>query len=192
LIRRYDISGVTRGLYFNVIFDVNESDLCIVNLGIKVNPNCRREIGKFIERVELDKNLHAFFKGFIEYARLNQQRTLLFNALRQKYLSLVVQATSSLDYSKYNDFVEDPLITYSSISSRVSPELTFLWYLNVTPFGHVHPTVQLFTRMPSQWTASDKNRLIDRIPYNFQMLVELKGIQIAIEVFVQCIFGHDN
>lgn len=35
----------------------------------------------------------------------------------------------------------------------------------------------------------DEYRLIDQIPHNFHKLVELKGVQIAFEVFLQCIFG---
>ncbi|CAG8443580.1 4122_t:CDS:2 [Diversispora eburnea] len=187
---KYNISGVTYDFYFEVEFDVNEHELCIINLKVKVNPSCRREIGDFIESVELARNLHAFFKGFIEYARLNHQRTLLFNALREKYSRL----TNSLqrNYLKSKDtkanFVgTNSILKFSDNCQKISPELILLWNLNITPSGHVQPDVQLFAQMPRR--KLDEYQLIDQIPHIFHKLVELKGVQIAVEISIQSIFG---
>lgn len=176
-IRHYIMTGDSRGLGFNLEFDVIEPDLCIQNLKIKIEPFIRREIGHFIENMERDANLLTFFKGFIEYARLNDQRELFFNAMKQKFSFLAVDVCANflLKFSDPND-------------SRISPELIFTWRLNLTP-GHVRPDVSLLARMPDHWRTNDEKRVIDQIPYNFQKLVELKGIQPAVEMIVMSIFS---
>ncbi|CAG8509175.1 18348_t:CDS:2 [Dentiscutata erythropus] len=176
-IRHYIMAGNSRGLGFNLEFDVIESELCIQNLKIKIDSYIRREIGHFVENMEKEANLLTFFKGFIEYARLNSQRELFFNAMKQKFSFLAVDVCANylLKFSDPND-------------SRISPELIFTWRLNLTS-GHVHPDVSLLARMPDHWKSNDEKRVIDQIPYNFQRLVELKGIQPTVEMIVKSIFS---
>ncbi|CAG8504388.1 21831_t:CDS:2 [Cetraspora pellucida] len=107
-IRHYIMAGDSQSLGFNLEFDVIESDLRIQNLKIKVDSYVRREIGHFVENMEKDANLLTFFKGFVEYARLNGQRELLFNTLKQKFSFLAVNACSNylLKFSDPNDRFE--------------------------------------------------------------------------------------
>ncbi|CAG8664983.1 17326_t:CDS:2 [Gigaspora margarita] len=164
-IRHYIMTGDSRGLGFNLEFDVIEPDLCIQNLKIKIEPFIRREIGYFIENMEKDANLLTFFKGFIEYARLNDQRELFFNAMKQKFSFLAVDVCANF------------LLKFSDPNDRFELETLIL------------KNVSLLARMPDHWRSNDEKRVIDQIPYNFQKLVELKGIQPAVEMIVMSIFS---
>ncbi|CAG8696332.1 30173_t:CDS:2 [Racocetra persica] len=107
-IRHYIMAGDSRGLDFNLEFDVIESDLRTQILKIKVDPYVRREIGHFVENMEKDANLLTFLKEFVEYARLNGQRELLFNTMKQKVSFLTVNACANylLKFSDPNDRFE--------------------------------------------------------------------------------------
>lgn len=42
--------------------------------------------------VEKNRNIHVLFKGLVNYARINQQRTQLFKYLKQKYSKLIMDS----------------------------------------------------------------------------------------------------
>ncbi|RIA97212.1 CENP-A-nucleosome distal centromere subunit, CENP-P-domain-containing protein [Glomus cerebriforme] len=190
-IRCYNHIGNSYGINFCIEFEVNETNLVIRKLKIKVDSGVKREIGKLIENVERDKNLLIFFRGFIEYTRLNHQRKLLFDILKKKYPILTLPS-----FHSHNSFTQDisylcvdvhPLLRFSD-KSKIGPELILSWNLNITSSGHVLPDVQMYARMPHQWTLLDEKHIIDQIPSNFQNLAEIKGIQIAIEMIIKSLF----
>ncbi|CAI2164782.1 4758_t:CDS:2 [Funneliformis geosporum] len=190
-IRRYNHAGNSYDINFCIEFDVNETDLVIRRLKIKVDSGVKREIGKFIENVEYDKNLLVFFKGFVEYARLNYQRKLLFDNLKGKYHTLT--SSSSHTHNKYSQHASHlcvdvhPLLRFSD-KSKIGPELILSWNLNIDSSGRVIPDVKMYARTPRQWTLLDEKHIIDQIPINFQNLAEVKGIQSAIEMIVKSFF----
>ncbi|CAG8734297.1 13508_t:CDS:2, partial [Ambispora leptoticha] len=115
VLRRYTYFGTTYGLTFSLIFDVDETNVCVKKTWVNVGFGAKSELGKFIEFVERENNIHLFFKGLISYARLNQQRTRLFEALERKYRrSLLVSSSSStnngyLESEKKRDFDDSVL-----------------------------------------------------------------------------------
>ncbi|CAG8660549.1 6341_t:CDS:2 [Funneliformis caledonium] len=190
-IRRYNHAGNSYGINFCIEFEVNETDLVIRRLKIKVDSGVKREIGKFIENVEYDKNLLVFFKGFVEYARLNHQRKLLFDNLKGKYHSLTSSSSQT-----HNTFTQNtshlcvdvhPSLRFSD-KSKIGPELILSWNLSIGSSGRVFPDVKMYARTPRQWTLLDEKHIIDKIPVNFQNLAEVKGIQSAIEMIVKSLF----
>ncbi|GES83447.1 centromere protein P [Rhizophagus clarus] len=182
-IRYYNYTGNSYDINFCIEFEVNETNLVIRRLKIKLDSGVKQEMGKFIENVERDRNLLIFFKGFIDYARLNHQRKLLFDFLKRRYPTLTLPS-----FHTHNTFTRDLscLCVHSSLrfsdKSKIGPELILSWNLNITSSGHVLPDVEMYARMPRQWTLLDEKYVIDQIPSNFQNLVEIKGIQLAIEM----------
>ncbi|CAJ0767417.1 3937_t:CDS:2, partial [Entrophospora sp. SA101] len=66
------------------------------------------------------------------------------------------------------------------------PELLFVWNLNLTPLGRVIITdLRLIPIMSHQWKTLDEFNIIDQIPNHFQQLVEVKGVQFAVEIIVK-------
>ncbi|PKY23388.1 centromere protein P [Rhizophagus irregularis DAOM 181602=DAOM 197198] len=186
-IRYYNYMGNSYDINFFIEFEVNETNLVIRRLKIKLDSGVKREMGKFIENVERDRNLLIFFKGFIEYARLNHQRKLLFGVLKRKYPTLTLPSLHT-----HNSFTQDSCLcvdVHSSLrfseKSKIGPELILSWNLNITSSGHVLLDVEMHARMPHQWTLLDEKHVINQIPSNFQNLVEVKGIQSAIEMIVK-------
>src|SRR6185312_4177414 len=50
-----------------------------------------------IHSVENECNLPGFFKGFVQYAKLNHQRTMLFDALKRKFPGLTTYGDDDSD-----------------------------------------------------------------------------------------------
>ncbi|CAJ0913917.1 12313_t:CDS:2 [Entrophospora sp. SA101] len=74
--------------------------------------------------------------------------------------------------------------------SKNYPELLFVWNLNLTPLGRVIITdLRLIPIMSHQWKTLDEFNIIDQIPNHFQQLVEVKGVQFAVEIIVKIVFG---
>ncbi|CAG8558587.1 14186_t:CDS:2 [Rhizophagus irregularis] len=159
-IRYYNYMGNSYDINFFIEFEVNETNLVIRRLKIKLD------------------------SGFIEYARLNHQRKLLFGVLKRKYPTLTLPSLHT-----HNSFTQDSCLcvdVHSSLrfseKSKIGPELILSWNLNITSSGHVLLDVEMHARMPHQWTLLDEKHVINQIPSNFQNLVEVKGIQSAIEM----------
>lgn len=81
--------------------------------------------------VERDRNLLIFFKGFIEYARLNHQRKLLFGVLKRKYPTLTLPSLHT-----HNSFTQDSCLCVDVHSSLRFSEKRFelLMYIFLRTF----------------------------------------------------------
>ncbi|CAB5118877.1 unnamed protein product [Rhizophagus irregularis] len=132
-IRYYNYMGNSYDINFFIEFEVNETNLVIRRLKIKLDSGVKREMGKFIENVERDRNLLIFFKGFIDLHT--------HNSFTQDSC-LCVDVHSSLRFSE---------------KSKIGPELILSWNLNITSSGHVLLDVEMHARMPHQWTLLDEN-----------------------------------
>ncbi|CAG8525263.1 5910_t:CDS:2 [Ambispora gerdemannii] len=180
VLRRYTYFGATYGLAFSLIFDVDETNACVKKTKVNVGFGAKSELGKFIEFVEHENNIHIFFKGLISYARLNQQRTRLFEALKRKYhRSLLISSSSST-----NEYLEPE--EKQDFGDAI--DLTLYWRNTVSRTGHVVPNIQLIPRVPPKWEIFDEKNLVSQLPAQFLKLVQLKGVQGAVEVCVRCIF----
>nr|CAG8552277.1 9591_t:CDS:2 [Entrophospora candida] len=174
------IYAKTYGIYFLVEFEVYMSDSIIKSLKIMINEAIRREIGGFFESAEKNRNIHVLFKGIVNYARINQQRTQLFKYLKQKYSKLI---TDSM-------ILSPPL---QEFNKQEEINLLFVWNLSLTSLGRVIITdlklIPLIPIMSHQWKTLDVFNIIDQIPSHFQQLVEVKGVQFAVEIIVKILFG---
>ncbi|CAH1757489.1 10394_t:CDS:2 [Entrophospora sp. SA101] len=192
------IYAKTYGIYFLVEFEVCMSDSIIKSLKIMINEAIRREIGGFFESVEKNRNIHVLFKGIVNYARINQQRTQLFKYLKQKYSKLITDSMIlSPPLQKFNKQEEinveiNNFLKFSD-KSKNYPELLFVWNLSLTSLGRVIITdlklIPLTPIMSHQWKTLDVFNIIDQIPSHFQQLVEVKGVQFAVEIIVKILFG---
>ncbi|CAG8467686.1 7490_t:CDS:2 [Paraglomus brasilianum] len=138
-IRHYILSGASYGLHFSVDFDADETESCIQTLRIKIGESIKAEIAKFVAR-----NLFGFFKGFVQYAKLNYERTSLFDVLKGKYPDLIAynDLTHGRNMSESTSDVGNkicPLLRFTLNSSPKHPDIIFLWRNKVSDKGEIFP-----------------------------------------------------
>ncbi|KAL1916877.1 uncharacterized protein VTP21DRAFT_5074 [Calcarisporiella thermophila] len=194
-IRLYDLAGKSCGLHFRLHFEVNETELFIRRLRVFVPPSVHRELASFVVSVERDNHLHGFFRGFVHYAQLNQQRKMLFEAMGRRFPRLVrtrpdeTEIRSSRRNRKGIGGDGVAVLKFCDEESPSSPELVFLWDLLITPTGRVLPDIRVKPSVSREWKMSDRKNILVALPDHFQSLVELRGLQPALEAVVKCMFG---
>ncbi|CAG8671821.1 10325_t:CDS:2, partial [Paraglomus brasilianum] len=119
---------------------------------INIGESIKTEVAKFVESVENESNLPGFFKGFVQYAKLNHQRTMLFDALKRKFPDLTTYGddlTHERSMTEGTSDVGNEICHLLRFTSQTA-DVIFLWRNKASDKGEIFPEVQLYPRMPKQ------------------------------------------
>ncbi|KAG0347522.1 hypothetical protein BG004_007599 [Podila humilis] len=183
-VRQYNISGQCYHLDFKLEFTVHEPALTVESLQIEIPASAQSELGVFISEQDLMRKLSQKFP----------KRTMA--ASRKKGRNATSSGLSGLSRQQAG---LPPTFTAGAPGVQVlvfgghkksSPELVFHWVMDVTVDGKIIPHVNMFPRMPKSWRQVDNKATLDAIPAQFLLLVQLKGIEDAVSILVECVFGR--
>ncbi|KAF9333689.1 hypothetical protein BG006_003263 [Podila minutissima] len=198
--RQYNISGTCFQLEFKLEFTVNEPALSLENLHIEVPISIRTELGDFIAESERKSLLLPFFEAFTQYAQLDHDRQTVMRKISQRFPQLIKanHRGSPSRTSTTRGKLAGPTIPAGGPGVQVlvlggsnkSPELVFQWVVDITSDGKVIPQVRMLPRMPKSWRQLDDKATLDAIPSQFLRLIQLKGVEGAVAILLECVYGQ--
>ncbi|KJE93785.1 hypothetical protein CAOG_04529 [Capsaspora owczarzaki ATCC 30864] len=176
--RTYSLRGTCHDLSFDLTFRVLEPDMVISDLAVDVPEEARIELRDFLDSVEKERSLQAFFHGFVQYAEWNAQRQVLFYAMYERYPAQItlphgVRCGPVLNIKPF------PAFKFA---------VSLIWIMTVLPSGHVRCTIHLRARKTDELTKADKVSL-DALPDEFQQLIRARGLQSAVEQVIEVLCG---
>ncbi|KAG0026023.1 hypothetical protein BGZ81_006683 [Podila clonocystis] len=198
--RQYNISGTCFQLDFKLEFTVNEPALSLENFHIEVPTSIRTELGDFIAEAERKSLLLPFFEAFAQYAQLDHDRQTMMRKLSQTFPQIVKSnhKGSPSRTSTTRGKLAGPTILAGGPGVQVlvfggsnnSPELVFQWVIDITSDGKIIPQVRMLPRMPRSWRQLDDKATLDAIPSQFLRLIQLKGVEGAVAILLECVYGR--
>ncbi|KAI1316129.1 hypothetical protein EDD11_010443 [Mortierella claussenii] len=200
--RRYHIDGTCFQLEFEVEFTVHEPNLNLSNLHIQLPRSAQSELGKFVQKAQMESNLLPFFRTLVQYAQMDYDRQVLMTNLTNRFPQLIKSNRTLSKLSGSPQQGRHSAFTPASPSGpgvqslifcgrrKSAPELVFHWVIDVTDRGKVKPYVRLLPRMPKKWRLADDKATLDAIPTQFVRLLQLKGTEGAVAILLQCVYGR--
>ncbi|KAF9382900.1 hypothetical protein CPB97_006871 [Podila verticillata] len=197
--RQYNISGACFQLDFKLEFTVNEPALSLDSFHIEVPTSVRKELGDFITESERRSLLLPFFEVFTQYAQLDHDRQTLMRKLSQRFPQLVKSnhrspSRTSTTLGKMagpTTLVGGPGVQVLVFGGSKTPELVFQWVIDITGDGKIIPQVRMLPRMPRSWRQLDDKATLDAIPSQFVRLIQLKGVEGAVTILLECVYGRE-
>ncbi|KAI9599554.1 hypothetical protein BDF19DRAFT_429065 [Syncephalis fuscata] len=196
--RVYKMYGRTidSNLPFNALMEVHEADKTVLNLNIRVSYKMQCEMNQHLKLIEKECHLLKFFRLVTDYAKLNVQRSEIFYSLACKYEQFrepskqKTVSNSSEDEIKKDDAkqaAEEIFLRFIGPEST-SPELVFIWTMQVDDYAHVTPNVQLVVHLPSQVVDSEAEYRMNCIVKKFSRFVHSIGPHAAIEQMIRACY----
>ncbi|CEG68916.1 hypothetical protein RMATCC62417_05079 [Rhizopus microsporus] len=95
-IRHCELSGSSFSQEFTVSFDVLEATMTMCNLNFEVGIRMKMDIGPLLQKIKDTCNILGFFQVLVHYARLTDQRRVLFEKLKRSFenTDITVEALS--------------------------------------------------------------------------------------------------
>jgi len=178
-IREYTIEGTSHEIEFILSFEVDESQMIILQMTINIDPEIRQEIQPFIHIVEKQKSLRNFFTGFERYASLHFTRKKLFLELKvdhEKWVTLPKGGNSTVIYVAPPD-------------QKTGLKFNLLYTVKCTIEGRVEPVLEIYPQASSEIKNADTNGILKSLPAHFKELVKLKGLQTALTIIMLLVKG---
>lgn len=160
-IRQHRLRGLAGMIRFSIQF--TESDCIIQSLDIQCSAI---ELRDFITQAQETKNLLAFFRVISRYSQVSTQRLSLFKAMQAQYSDLVQVNETTLHFRDER------------------AQLLFAWKFTVSNTGRLEPIVRLYPIVSDEWAE-----VTNSLPKEFADLVQLRGLQRALEIMVDVMFG---
>ncbi|KAF9393804.1 hypothetical protein CPC16_001123 [Podila verticillata] len=186
-------------LDFKLEFTVNEPALSLDSFRIEIPTSVRTELGDFITESERRSLLLPFFEVFTQYAQLDHDRQTLMRKLSQRFPQLVKSnhrspsrvSTTLGKMAGPATLVGGPGVQVLVFGGSKTPELVFQWVIDITGDGKIIPQVRMLPRMPKSWRQLDDKATLDAIPSQFVRLIQLKGVEGAVTILLECVYGRE-
>ncbi|XP_077977989.1 centromere protein P-like [Glandiceps talaboti] len=190
--QRQTLWGQSYGLTFQLDFDVQETQVnikridsessddithskaCITRLQVTVDNQIENEMREFIQKVQEEKNLQSFFRGFESCAQCFQYRQKTFEYFKQLYPKVVRLVGGPV--SNTLQFIHP---------TRPGPIFKVQWQTTLTSNNRLVPTIDLFIKVPKELGRLDRKGTLKSAPAKFRHMVKHLGIERAIDTMVQ-------
>ncbi|KAF7478262.1 hypothetical protein GHT09_010720 [Marmota monax] len=71
-------------------------------------------------------------------------------------------------------------------------ELVIVWRIQIDEEGKVSPKLDLLTKVPQRALELDKNRVLETAPQSFRTLLEVLGIEAALESLIKLLCAEND
>ncbi|XP_069470881.1 centromere protein P [Ambystoma mexicanum] len=163
-------------LEFELLQDLEKGRLSsvVTKLNIIMDSGEQADLGEFVSKMEERNNILLFFRTLSLFSELSGHRKATFRRFKGQYPDLVRLPEGS---SAKHMVIRTPQLP--------GCELLIVWNIHVNEEGAVTSVLDLLTKMPKRALALDKKKAIERAPGCFRTLLQVYGIEAAIEHLIK-------
>ncbi|XP_043835420.1 centromere protein P [Dromiciops gliroides] len=185
VLRKGRLAGGCRAITFQLEFQLLEtrtedtSSTVLTDLSIIMEPMEHSELNRFVTRAEEKRDLFLFFRSLHFFLEWCEYRRQTFQYFKEKHPA-VVQLPGGLaaDCMKLQ-------------SPRVPGfEFVVVWMVHIEEEGKVVPKLDLLTKIPERALILDEKKVAEQAPHCFRTLLQLLGIEAAIENLIELLSAH--
>ncbi|XP_003795093.1 centromere protein P [Otolemur garnettii] len=187
VLQRHRLLGNCRLVTFQLEFQILETQdkervsSAITDLNIIMEPTECSELSEFVSRAEEKRDLFTFFRSLHYFVEWFEYRKRTFKHFKEKYPDTVHLSEGVSSH-------------YMAIRNASQPgfELLIIWKIQVDEEGKVSPKLDLLTKVPQRALKLDKNSIIEAAPLSFRTLLEVLGIEAALESLIKLLCPEEN
>ncbi|XP_074140685.1 centromere protein P [Sminthopsis crassicaudata] len=180
ILRKGRLAGHCRDVTFHLEFqllemqDEENPSAAITELNIILEPMEYSELSRFVARTEETRDLFRFFRSLHFFLQWCEYRKRTFQYFKEKH-GAVVQLPGG------------PTGDSMGLQSPRVPgfELMVVWTVHIDEDGQVLPRLDLLTKVPEPALTLDSRKVVERAPRCFRTLLQLLGVEAAIEGLVR-------
>ncbi|KAM4803413.1 centromere protein P [Urocitellus parryii] len=187
VLQRHRLSGNCHMVTFQLEFQILEIQAkenlssVITELNIIMEPTEYLELSEFVSRAEEKRDLFMFFRSLHFFVEWYKCRKRTFKHFKEKYPDTV-------------HLPEGSCSSCMEIRSARRPgfELVIVWRIQIDEEGKVSPKLDLLTKVPQRALELDKNRVLETAPQSFRTLLEVLGIEAALESLIKLLCAEND
>ncbi|XP_051833587.1 centromere protein P [Antechinus flavipes] len=180
ILRKGRLAGGCRDVTFHLEFQLLETQdeenlsAAITELSIILEPMEYGELSRFVARTEEKRDLFQFFRSLHFFLEWCEYRKRTFQYFKEKHGAMV-------------QLPGGPSGDSMGIQSLRVPgfELLVVWTVHIDEDGQVLPRLDLLTKVPEPALALDSRKVVERAPRCFRTLLQLLGVEAAIDGLVR-------
>eukprot|EP00042_Codosiga_hollandica_P017484 m.48300 g.48300 ORF g.48300 m.48300 type:complete len:283 (-) comp47704_c0_seq2:46-894(-) len=177
--RDYHLEGSSETLGFSMDLVVSETTLVVETLKVEVYAPSTLELSAFLESVEQSRSPHDFFRGFVQYAELNEERRQLFEWMEAEFSGYISLPNGSS--------CAQTAIILSPTDSSLGFVLS--WKISIREAAMLSCDIRLLPIVSQAWNTSDPTGLVQQTNKQFRSIWKMRGLQDAIRMFAGIVAG---